>query len=407
MRILLLTQWFDPEPTFKGLSFAKALHDRGHQVEVLTGFPNYPGGRLYSGYRIRLLSRENVDGISVVRVPLVPSHSRSVIGRIANYLSFAVAASLLGPWVTGPADVIYVYHPPATVAFPAVVLGLLKRAPFAYDVQDMWPDSLEATGMVRHSSLLGAVDVWCRAAYAAAAKVIVESPGFVSLLLQRGVRADKIAFIPNWCDEEKIGSFDGADQDFRKYRERRHPFTVVFSGNMGKAQALDAVLDAAAILASRSPQVQFVFVGDGVEAGRLASSAAERALPNVVFLPRLPLSKIGRVLSQATVLLVHLRDQPLFRRTIPSKIQAYLFMGKPILAAVRGDAADVVERAGAGVTCIPESPESIADAVDFLSRSSHEELAEMGRRGREYYDRELSVASGVARFEQVFNEIRR
>src|SRR5678816_898792 len=148
MRILLLTQWFDPEPTFKGLAFARELTRLGHEVQVLTGFPNYPGGKIYPGYRVRLVQRERIDGIDIIRVPLYPSHSRSRLGRIANYCSFAIAASVIGAMLARRPHVIYAYHPPATVGLPALFLRALFRARLVYDIQDLWPDTVAATGMM-------------------------------------------------------------------------------------------------------------------------------------------------------------------------------------------------------------------------------------------------------------------
>ena len=192
MRILMLTQWFDPEPTFKGLAFAKELVRLGHEVEVLTGFPNYPGGELYEGYKIRLIQRENIDGISVLRVPLYPSHDGSALRRIANYVSFAFSAAFIGALLVKPADVMYVYHPPATVGFAASVIGMVRRIPFVYDIQDLWPDTLAATGMLNNPSILKLVDSGCRFIYRHAAKIVVLSPGFKEMLITRGVPAKKI-----------------------------------------------------------------------------------------------------------------------------------------------------------------------------------------------------------------------
>jgi glycosyltransferase involved in cell wall biosynthesis len=174
---------------------------------------------------------------------------------------------------------------------------------------------------------------------------------------------------------------------------------------MGKAQALDAVLDAAGKVAARRPGIRFVFVGGGIEAERLRQSARERGLPNTVFLPRRPLSEIGRVLRLADVLLVHLKDDPLFRVTIPSKIQTYLFMGRPILAAVKGDAADLVRRADAGLCCPPEDSDTLAETVERFFGMPRERREEMGRNGKEFYRRELSMAVGVSRFEEAFRAI--
>jgi glycosyltransferase involved in cell wall biosynthesis len=404
MRILMLTQWFDPEPTFKGLIFARELVRRGHEVQVLTGFPNYPGGKLYDGYKIRLLQRENIDGISVLRVPLYPSHDNSALKRIANYVSFAVAATLLGPLLVRPADVVYVYHPPATVALPAMILKLLRRMPFVYDIQDLWPDTLAATGMLNNKKILKCVDLWCRLTYKIADHIVVLSPGFKIKLAERGVPAEKISVIYNWCHEGQMTVMERSASG-QSEPEMVGRFNIVFAGTMGKAQALDAILDAAELLAERQPQVQFVFVGGGIDVERLKQVKADKKLENVIFLPRRPVSEIGSVLSMADLLLVHLKDDPLFEITVPSKTQTYLATGRPILMAVRGNAADLVKKAGAGKTCLPQNALSIVSAVDEMVSMAQEERDEMGRQGAKFYQHELSLADGARRFEEVFNSV--
>ena len=148
MRILILSQWFDPEPTFKGLLFARELAARGHDVEVLTGFPNYPGGHVYPGYRIRPWVREQIDGVSILRVALYPSHDKSAFGRALNYTSFAISAALIGTALIRKPAVVYVYHPPATIGFAATVIGFFRKVPFLYDIQDLWPDTVALSGMM-------------------------------------------------------------------------------------------------------------------------------------------------------------------------------------------------------------------------------------------------------------------
>lgn len=401
MRILFLTQWFDPEPMFKGLAFAKALRERGHEVEILTGFPNYPGGKVYPGYRIRPFLREVMEGIPVIRVPLYPSHDTSSIRRIANYGTFALSAAAIGAAAVKPADVMYVYHPPATVGLPAMLIHGTRRIPFVYDIQDLWPDTLAATGMVNNRFLLGIVDRWCRMVYGTASKIVVLSPGFKKMLISKGVPGEKINVIYNWCDEGQIPKTP-KNESLAKELGFFGRFNVLFAGTMGKAQALEAVLDAAGRIGGRIPEIQFIFVGGGIEVARLQAIAGERRLNNVLFLPRRPVSEIGEVLNLADVLLVHLKDDPLFRITIPSKIQAYLAVGRPILVGVRGDTADLVRVAGAGMDCQPENPESISEAVEMLFRMPRALLDEMGDNGRRYYQKELSLSAGVSRFEEVF-----
>jgi colanic acid biosynthesis glycosyl transferase WcaI len=401
MKVLFLTQWFDPEPMFKGLPFARALQAKGHEVQILTGFPNYPEGRLYSGYRLRAIQRETLDGIPVVRVPLFPSHDNSALRRIANYASFALAATALGPWFVRAADVAYVYHPPATIALPAAVIKLLRRIPLVFDIQDLWPDTLGATGMVRSQLAMRLVDLWCRLEYRSASAIAVLSPGFKRRLVERGVPPAKVEVIYNWCDEVAL-SPRPRDAALAQELGMASRFNVVFAGNMGKAQGLETVLQAAARLAKEAPNVQFVLVGGGTEVERLRRLAAELCLGNVRFLSRQPPSEIGSILSMADAFLVHLRDDPLFAITIPSKTQAYLAVGRPIVMAVRGDAADLVERAGAGIVCEPENAEALVRAVAGLSRMPREGLERMGERGRDFYQRELSMAVGVGRFEALF-----
>ena len=404
MRILLLTQWFDPEPTFKGLTFAKALVDRGHEVEVLTGFPNYPGGRLYPGYHVRLRQRESRAGIRITRVALYPSHDHSALRRAANYISFAVAAATLGPLSVLRPEVIYVYHPPATVVLPAILLKTIRRVPFVLDVNDLWPDTLAATGMVTHQTLLRGVGAFCRLGYRSAAQIVVVSPGFKQALVDRGVPAEKIEVIYNWCDEAAI-THAQSDAPILHEAGVEGRFNVVFAGNMGRAQALSSVLHAAKLIAEKAPRVQFVFVGGGVDVAALKAEAGELALHNVRFLPGRPAVEVAPLLAAADVLLVHLRDDPLFAITIPSKVYAYMAVGRPILMAVRGDAADLVTQAGCGLFCEPEQPWSIAEGVQRLAATAPNVLRQIGQNGREFYFRTLCLDVGVRHFEALFGSV--
>lgn len=402
VRVLLLTQWFDPEPTFKGMVFARELVRQGFEVEVLTGFPNYPGGKLYPGYRMRWLQRETIDGVQVTRVPLYPSHDQSALRRILNYVSFAAFALFHGLFSVRRCDVIYAYHPPLTVGLAASFIRLFRRIPVVYDIQDMWPDTLRATGMIGNPTALSVVEKVCRWVYRGVDHIVVLSPGFKRLLGERGVPAEKIDVICNWADEASLAApvgalpsnFPGADR-----------FRIVFAGNMGKAQALEAVLDAAALLQKRKAKVSFVFVGGGVDVAKLKAQVAALALDNVVFIPPVPMSEVGTLLNNADALLVHLRRDPLFEITIPSKTQAYMAVGKPLLMAVDGDAADLVRQSGGGVVAISEDAPSIAEAAQSLAMLAPEELTAMGRRAQEYYREQLALRVGVSRFGAIFSKL--
>ncbi|MGA1823473.1 MAG: glycosyltransferase family 4 protein [bacterium] len=404
MRILILTQWFNPEPFFKGIPFAKELIKLGHEVEVLTGFPNYPEGKIYDGYKIKPFKQDTIDGIRVLRVPLYPSHDNNAIKRIINYTSFAISASLMGFWAVKRPDVIYVYHPPATIGLPSLFLHLLYSAPFVYDIQDLWPDTLAATGMVDNRAAIWLVGKWCSFIYSQAAKIVVLSPGFKEILITRGVPEYKIEVIYNWCEDDKIQTMSRNQALAREFGMLGR-FNIIFAGTMGKAQALDAVLDAASLIDENFPSIQFVFVGGGIEVNRLKHKSKELNLKNVLFLPKRPVSEIGDVLSLADVLLVHLKDDPLFRITIPGKTQAYMAAGRPILMGVKGDAARLVEKANAGLVCIPEDPISIAKTAKNFFSMERSELDKMGYNGKKFYNHELALSIGVRRFEKLFTDV--
>jgi colanic acid biosynthesis glycosyl transferase WcaI len=276
--------------------------------------------------------------------------------------------------------------------------------PFVYDIQDLWPDTLAATGMVNNPMVLKCVDLWCRLTYRCANHIVVLSPGFKKKLQERGVPSGKISVIYNWCDEGQIIAMDRHDAEPLE-PEMVGRFNIVFAGTMGKAQALDAVLDAAKVLAERLPLVQLVFIGGGIDVERLKQVKAEKKIGNVIFLPRRPVSEIGSALSMADLLLVHLKDDPLFEITLPSKTQAYLAAGRPLLMAVRGDAANLVERSGAGIVCTPEDALSIVSAVEKLVAMAPDERDEMGRQGAKFYQQELSLAVGTRCFEELFNNM--
>ena len=372
---------------------AQSLQARGHEVAVLTGFPNYPSGAIYPGYALRFRQRETLAGVPVVRVPLYPEHSRSGVHRALNYISFALSATVLGPWLAPRPDVIFVYHPPLTIGIPAYVLSRLWRVPFVYQIQDMWPETLNATGMFNNKRLLGWI---CRVAkwvYAKAQAILVISPGFFRNLVDKGVPPEKIRVISNWVDPQTYYRA-APEPQLAQELDLAGRFNVMFAGNMGEAQGLETVIEAAKLLKD-DPQVQFVMVGDGIALPGLQQLAQDQHPANVRFLGRYPAQEMPRLYALADVLLVHLRDNPLFRITIPHKTLAYLGSGKPILAAVAGDVADLVVSIGAGIACAPENPSALAAGVRFLQSLPESDRQAMGERGvlaaRTRYSRDVLV----------------
>ena len=381
MRVLLLTQWFPPEPQRLLLEIALSLRDAGHEVTVLTGFPNFPAGKLYPGYRLRFFQREQIEGVPVIRVPLYPDHSRSAIKRALNIASFAFSAAILGPWLIPRVDVIHVIHPPPTVALPAWILSRVKGVPFTYEIQDMWPETLRSTGMVHSERVLGWIGRFAKWAYSRAAAIRVISPGFRDNLVAKGVPAEKIHVISNWVDTDFYRPLD-PDPQLAKQLGLAGRFNIMFAGMMGPAQNLETVVEAASLL-DDLPDVQFVLVGDGNDVPRLRQLVERRGLANVKFLGRFPSEEMSGLYALADVLLIHLRDDPLFRITIPHKTFEYMASEKPILAAVEGDVAAVVQAAGAGLTCPQGNPKALAETVrrfHAMPAAGRQAMAANGRR---------------------------
>jgi colanic acid biosynthesis glycosyl transferase WcaI len=401
LKILILNQYCTPEPNFKSVPFAQELVRRGHEVRILTGFPNYPGGRLFQGYRIRPWQREIIGGIPILRVPLFPSHDHSAIRRTATYLSFAISVvpPLLGGWKP---DLIYVWNLPLT-ALPAALAWAIRGVPYVMDIQDLWPDAVLNSG-IAPSWVVGVGRLLTRYAYDQARALLVLSPGFKRILVERGIPAHRIDVVYNWCDEDSLRC-DGRRPTSNLPPGFKGRFNIVYAGTMSRAQGLHAVIEAAALVARSHPKVQFVFMGSGRLQEELQASATRYASGNTLFLRQRSMDEAALVLRAADVLLVHLRKHPLYEITIPSKTQAYLAMGKPILIGTGQDAADLVRRAGAGLVCAPEDPHGIAEAAIRFANLGEKTLAEMGRRGHEFHEKEMSLRVGTSRMEAVFQKV--
>lgn len=396
LKILVINSLFQPEPShIRGLKFAQELIRRGHSVQVLTGFPNYPGGKLYPGYRIRWRMREIIEGVEVLRVPHYPSHDQSGFRRFLNYFSFALSASTIGTVSVRRPDIIHVCQGASTLIFPAAILRLIYKCRVVLDIQDLWPESVTSSGMLRFPGGERLLHRLSAFTYWLSDRIIVLSEGYKNVLVQRGVEPTRIDTIYNYCDESSVSTMSrdvGVGVQFGLAGR----FNAVFAGTMGKLQALDVLLNAAEILREQNGEVQIVFVGGGIELPKLMATAAAKRLTNVRFIPRQPISEISKILAFADALIIHLRSDSLGAVGVPQKTQAYLAAGRPIVAAVDGEAANLVEKACAGIVCMPENGESIADAILRLACMTPSERNRLGQNGRSYYYEHLSFTKGVS-----------
>lgn len=392
MRILYLTQWFDPEPAFKGALFAQGLAERGQEVEVATGFPNYPGGKLYPGFRIRAYQRETIAGLTVHRLPLYPSHSRSSFGRIANYLSFFLSALVFGLWRGGRYDAVYVYHPPLTPALAAAIFCRLHGKPFVVEIQDLWPDSVTASGMA-NPRITRILDRLCNFVYARAAHVVAQSRGMRARIEARGVPASKLSVIFNWATYSNAAQVPVPETVAQAFSGR---INIVYGGNLGQAQNLETVVRAAIRAQADAPAIRLHLIGEGVEREQLRALVESEGAEDIVrIFPPVPRDAMDRIFDAADILVLHLNNDPLYDITIPSKTQHYLACGKPIVAGISGDTADILLDSQAALISAPEDVETMAASMVRIASMTPGERAEMGRSGASYYGQHFAFDQAI------------
>lgn len=382
MNIVVLSQYFWPE-SFRINNLVTDLQRRGMRVDVVTGQPNYPGGTVLPGYRAGGFGSGVENGVNVHRLPLLPRGRGGALRLTLNYLSFVLSGIVLAPFALRkkPVDVIFVYAiSPILQAIPAIVLKWIKGAKVVIWVQDLWPESLEATGYVKNKAVLALVRAVVRWIYARADLILVQSHAFTAPVATLADPA-KIAYYPNSADACFGTRTPEHEVDMAVLDSG---FPVVFAGNLGAAQALETIVGAAALLADE-PEIRLVLVGSGSRAAWLTGEVARLGLKNVSMPGQFPVSAMPSILGRAGALLVTLNADPIFARTIPSKLQAYLAVGRPIIASLNGEGARIIDEAGAGLCCPAQDARALADAIVALHRMAPQERAAMGRRGTRYF----------------------
>lgn len=401
MRILILSQYFWPE-TFRINEVVQSLREIGCEVSVLTGQPNYPEGKVWPDYSAVMLRTQIHEGLTIHRVPLVPRGSGSAIRLILNYFSFVVSTAVFGPWLLRGQcfDVILVYAPsPISQAIPAVWLAWLKDARLVTWVQDLWPQSLEATGFVRNPRVLALVAVMVRWIYRRNDLLLVQSRAFIPPVEAMAGKTP-VQYHPNPGEL----AFDQTQPLGPPALVLERGFNVVFAGNLGTVQSLGTVLDAAELLRSHA-DVRMVLVGSGSRSEWLQQEVLRRQLDNVQLAGRFAPEAMPGILGQASALLVSLVRSPVMSQTVPSKVQAYLAAGKPIIASLDGEGARVAEESGAGVSCPAEDAVALAQAVLRLSVMPPDELQRMGESGLNYYKQNFDPAVLAAKLMQHFSQV--
>lgn len=405
MKVGLISQWYPPEGAFIQGNLAQHLAMRGHQVKVLTTFPSYPHGRIYTGWRQRWRHVEKQGPVAVRRVPAYPSHDSSALRRVASHVSFAATSMAAGlRWLDG-VDVTYVYHPPPTAVAAAAVNWTLRRTPVVLHVQDMWPESVLQSGMAPRGlagrAVAGGISGLMRTAYRLASTVVVISPAMADLVVERGADPARVRVVWNWTDEALFRPVPATDPA-RTVLGHRGRCTVMFAGNLGLLQGMDTAIRAAAAVRDR---VDLVFVGSGAGEEAARRLAANLGADNVRFVGRRPPAEMADLYAAADWQLVCLRDLPALRGTVPSKLQAALACGAPVIASLGGDAADLVAATGSGLVCPAEDWAGLAERFLLAADMPEENRAEMRRRASLAYQERMSLRAGIDQFEDILTKV--
>jgi colanic acid biosynthesis glycosyl transferase WcaI len=410
VKILYISQYFPPEmgaPAARAAELSRHWARDGHEVTVLTGFPNHPTGLVPAEYRAkfrRLVSREMIDGVSVIRTWLFPFPNRRVYERMLNYSSFCASSASTGVFLSRH-DVIIATSPQLLVGLSGWWLARCKRVPLVFEVRDLWPESLAAVGMGTRDSLLHRS--LARVAgflYRNSQHIVVVSPPFKDYLITHwNVPRDKISIVENGV-EANLFSPQNSDSELRRMLGIEDKFVVCYIGTLGMAHGLKTVLEAASRLQHTAPEVVFLLIGEGAEKSRMMSVARERRLNNVRFLHQQPREQIPAYICASDACLVTLKKNEIFKTVIPTKMLEFMSCARPVILGVDGQARRIVEDARAGIFVEPENSEQIANAITQLSSSG--ELRELlGRNGRRHIIQHFSRSETARAYICILEEL--
>jgi glycosyltransferase involved in cell wall biosynthesis len=408
VKILYVSQYFPPEmgaPAARASELARHWVGDGHDVTILTGFPNHPTGAVPAGYRDklrRLVLRENWNGVSVTRTWLWPLPNRKAHERMLNYSSFAVSSAVTG--LLGPRpDVVVASSPQLLVALSGWWLARCKRVPFVFEVRDLWPESLTAVGMGDSTSLLHRV--LGRIAgflYRNCDHIVVVTRAFKDHLVKHWrVPPEKISIVENGVETEIFAPQDASQ--LRNELSIDGKFVVSYIGTIGMAHGLETLLEAAGKLQRLNPEVLFLLVGEGADKERILNLAHSRGL-NVRFVPQQPHDLVPAYICASDACLVLLKNSPVFKTVIPTKMLEFMSCARPVISGVDGEAREILEKAQAGVCIEPENPEQLIQAVLRLAEGKN--LREtLGRNGRRYVVQNLSRRRTAQTYVEVLTEV--
>jgi glycosyltransferase involved in cell wall biosynthesis len=382
---------------------AKRWIERGHHVNIVTSFPNFPDGKVFGDYRQSLFKRETLDTVDVLRVPTLIFPNRAIVLRILDFLSFMVTGSI-GSLFVGRPDVVIATSPQFFTAVAGWFVSAVYRRPFVFEVRDLWPDSIVAVGAMKEGIAIKIVRRLEQFLYRQADLIVTVTSSSRDVLMARGIDGNKIVVVTNGIDAEKLTP-GPAPAELRQRLGLQNKIVVSYIGTVGMAHGLQLILDAAHECRNRLPDVQFVIVGSGAELNDLQQQASRRGLANVTFVGRVTHAEIVDYWRLSDITLVLLRDTPLFRTVIPSKIFEAMATGTPIITNVRGELQAVLEPLGAAEMIGPDSLAALVDAIEKLAKdpARRQALSARAVEGAKRYDR-VALADKLLAILQAFPE---
>ena len=408
MKILYISQYFPPEmgaPAARASELAQHWARAGHEVSVLTGFPNHPTGVVPPEWRSRLrrlTHHEKIAGADVFRTWLWPLPNRKAHERMRNYASFCISAALRGTFLPRP-DVVIASSPQLLVGLSGWWIAFARQVPFVFEVRDLWPESLVAVGAGKENSLLHhALGAIAKFLYQHSDRVVVVSPAFKDHLMRHWyIPAEKISVVENGVETDLFAPApSAANKLLRRELGAEGKVLICYIGTMGNAHGLETLLDAAAQLRQQNPEVLFLLVGEGAEKAKIKALAQSRGLANVHFFDQQPREKIPALISASDACLVLLKKTDVFKTVIPTKMLEFMSCARPVILGVDGQARQILEDAGAGIAIEPENSEALVNAISRLS-ADRELGTELGQRGREHIVRYFSRGRTAGKYIDV------
>jgi len=401
MRILIVTQYFWPEE-FRVNDLVLDLVERGHDVTVLTGNPNYPQGKFYKGYGFNF-STEYFHGAKVYRVPIISRGKASGLRLTLNYLSFAINGSLLSMFLKKKIDVSLVFAiSPITAVYPSLIHKFIYKSKAHLWVQDLWPESVSAAGKMDSSFTSKCLTLMVKQIYKSTDKVLVQSEAFIPSVTEKGVTPEQLRYVPNWAEDLYSDNINVSKSKFQQLIPKG--FIVMFAGNIGEAQDFDSIIKAAE-LTKDYPDIKWIIVGDGRKKNWVESEFVRLGLQStVILLGRYPVTEMPNFFIHADLMLLTLKDEDIFSMTIPSKVQSYMASSKPIVGMLNGIGAKVIKDADCGYVANAGDFKNLAANVITAYNENADILSVKGSNGKIYYNQFFSKTVIIDNLIKIFQE---